>query len=87
MCSAVWSRWRGGCCAGGCCRQFALELRDPVFLARPLTARRHACTNYFNSNRDLAILARDAVVSLNRAIGVPSPEGLGAAVNTPDQAR
>ena len=74
----------------GAVRQFALELREPLFLARPQAVRRHAYVTYFKNYRDLGDLADAAVVSLNRAIGVPSPEATGQpapipAINIPDR--
>lgn len=77
----------------GAVRQFALELREPVFLARPLPVRRQAYLTYFKSYADLGDLANAAVIALNRGIGVPNPEATGlppataAGVSRPDQAR
>lgn len=65
-------------------RQFAAELREPQFIARPQAARLAAYRAYFKSQRDLAVLARTAVVALNAALGLPPPEGV---VSTPGPVR
>ncbi len=63
-------------------RQFALELRDPLFKARPAAARIAAYRDYFKSQRDLATLAARAIEALNAAMGLPAPE-----ISTPDPDR
>ncbi len=65
-------------------RQFALELREAHFVARPQSARIAAYRDYFKGQRDLVVLARRAVVALNAALGLPPPEDV---VSTPDPGR
>jgi hypothetical protein len=67
-------------------RQFALDLRNPAFADRPAEVRVDAYRTYVKNRRDLTVLARSAVVELNRALGVPDPENLPLEVNTADRA-
>jgi hypothetical protein len=55
-------------------RQFAAELREPVFLSRPAVNRRLAYGQFLKNLVDLTVLADAAVAALNRALG----EGFGA---------
>jgi hypothetical protein len=65
-------------------RQFALELREPAFTARPQAARLAAYRTYMKAQDDLSVLAANAIVALNAALGLPAPEGV---VSTPGPAR
>ena len=70
----------------GAVRQFAVELRNPIFLARPVATRLQAYLHYFKSNRDLADLAFAAVAALNAATGTDGTV-LPEVVNTSGQDR
>ncbi len=63
----------------------ALELRAPVFTARPAAARIGAYEVYFKAAGDLADVGRAAVVALNRRTGLPPP--VWDDVSTPGPAR
>ena len=74
----------------GSTRQFAEELRHPVFLGRPLSARNKAYKTYFKNYDYLIVLARAALVALNTALGVPEPDKIpnaAAPVNRPGRGR